>query len=70
LASCGLAGSPTRLAQGNPPQHSARIPRLTALSILPTNLAKHDIPDAFLLADPAICDKTLILAYDFNLRRF
>jgi len=43
---------------------------LTALSILPTNLAKHYIPEAFLLADPAICDKTLILAYDFNLRSF
>jgi len=43
---------------------------LIALFILPTNFAKHTILNAFLLADSAICDKTLILAYDFNLRRF
>jgi len=43
---------------------------LIALSNLPTDFAKHDIPDAFLLADSAIYDKTLILAHDFNLRRF
>jgi hypothetical protein len=65
-----MAGSPTRLAQGNSPQHPARISRLIAFSILSTNLAKHYIPDTFLLADSAICDKTLILAYNFNLWRF
>jgi hypothetical protein len=43
---------------------------LIALSILPANFAKHAIPNAFLLADSAICDKTLILAHDFNPWRF
>jgi hypothetical protein len=58
------------LAQGNPPQHPARISRLIAVSILPTNFAKHTIPNAFLLAGSVICDKTLILAHDFNPWRF